>query len=322
MADTQFRLLGSDALSRVFRELGEQGHYGGQRLPTRQGIYVCTPSGRFLTSTQPADADTVLAMMQRGLDAWHTHPESRAAPASDLERVPVGEDRDPVDGLVLELTVRLIGVGHEGRSLDGPTSVARSAYLASRLNFDHVWFSKSEARQWIPEGREIGASRWLPGPLVNRIAALHLIDMVSGPPPVRFLSRDLGPSWIRTEVVGFEENRVHLRITGKTRAQARGRMANPNANQLETDILGWATFDLAAQSFDAFEAVALARGSDFQWPDRQSREGLKRIGFAFDLDSSGHGRTPPHFFHRYEGEWDACLDVSENTISAMPVAAR
>ena len=41
-----------DAECRLFQAIAEQGHYAGRSRPstTRQGIYACTPSGRFLAS--------------------------------------------------------------------------------------------------------------------------------------------------------------------------------------------------------------------------------------------------------------------------------
>ena len=59
----------------VFQEMANKGHYrrvGG----TRQGIYVCSPSGVLLNSINSLNADDVLEMIKSGLDKWNALPLS------------------------------------------------------------------------------------------------------------------------------------------------------------------------------------------------------------------------------------------------------
>jgi hypothetical protein len=300
VADTQFRLRGTDPVSCLFQTIAEQGHYAGRRVVTRQGIYVCTPDGEFLASTEPADADAVLALMQRGLQLWRERGEdgTRAAPA--LAHVPVAEDSYPVEGLVLELAVRDLS-DHE---IDDRRS--RSSPIPHALNFDHLWFSKSEATQWIPDETDVGAARPLPDELVTRIACLHLLDSVGCVLPRRFQPEDVDDSWIRTEVVARTGHRIELRITGSTRVHARGREVRCYANRIETSILGYATFDVASEAFTRFEAIALGRCTEFRSAAGDSTS-AKELGFAFTLAELGEPHTPPLYFRRYDADWDASV---------------
>ena len=52
-----------------FQNMAKQGHYkkeGG----TRQGIYVCTPNGNLLSSTNSLNPDIVLDVIKDGLEKW------------------------------------------------------------------------------------------------------------------------------------------------------------------------------------------------------------------------------------------------------------
>ncbi len=318
MADTQFRLLGTDPVSRFFQDLAEQGHFSGRRFQTRQGIYICTPWGDLLASTRPTHPDSVLALMQRGLRAWDDRRETVRHPL-ELEDLVIAEDVYPVDGLVLDLTVRNLRA-HDGGILERPIDPypARSTFIARRLNFDHVWFSKEEALQWVPDRLDVGDARTLSDALVERIACLHLLDSVNSPHPTRFRREELGFSWIRTEVVASDGSRVQLRITGTTHAQTQARGDAVFANRMETRLLGYATFDLVSRSFDRFEAVALGWCAKLDAFTGGGSKKSEEIGFALSLAPPGRSKTPPHFLHRYDVDWvTAGGIVSASAASAL-----
>jgi hypothetical protein len=138
---------------------------------------------------------------------------------------------------------------------------------------------------------------------VARIACLHLLDSVSGELPKRFLSDELDSSWIRTEIVARAGLEVHLRISGRTRAHAPARAISTSPNCVETCLLGYATFNVASQSFDRFEMVALGQCTEFQRPAGKTSTEPKEIGFAFTLATPEQPKTPPFFVHRYDADW-------------------
>ena len=55
--------------------MANEGHY--QRVGgTRQGIYVCSPSGLLLNSINSLNPDDVLKMIESGLEKWNSLPLS------------------------------------------------------------------------------------------------------------------------------------------------------------------------------------------------------------------------------------------------------
>lgn len=76
--DEVWRLQGGvDPECKFFQEMAEHGHYGGRPGTSRQGIYVCAPSGEFLASINSNSPDRVLAIMQQGKLAWSKLAKTR-----------------------------------------------------------------------------------------------------------------------------------------------------------------------------------------------------------------------------------------------------
>jgi hypothetical protein len=88
--------------------MAEHGHYGGRPGTTRQGIYVCAPSGKFLASVNSNDADRVLAMMREGLAAWEMLPADQRQLSAESAVKPRHrwEDSYPTEGLVVNVISR------------------------------------------------------------------------------------------------------------------------------------------------------------------------------------------------------------------------
>ena len=59
----------------MFQQMANKGHYrkeGG----TRQGIYVCSPSGKLLSSVNSLNPDVVIEEIQKGLDKRNKLPKT------------------------------------------------------------------------------------------------------------------------------------------------------------------------------------------------------------------------------------------------------
>ncbi len=291
-------------MSRLFQDAAEQGHYAGMTFFTRQGVYVLTPGGDIVASRKPADADSILETLQRGLAAWKGLPESERN-ATPLEPVATWEDHYPEGGLVLDLVARDLRHPESQPSYRSlPRFEARSASIPFPTNFDHVWFSSAEAQQWIPaELASVGSARDVPDALVHRLACLHLVDIVSGPLPKRFLTEEVDSAWIRTEVVARNADEVRLRIQGATSGNARARPRRAVANRIETQLLGYATLDRESRSFRQFDVIALAVGTEFNLANGEPATTPKWIGFELTLANRELPKTPPHFVHRYAADW-------------------
>jgi hypothetical protein len=285
---------GTDPESVFFQQMAEHGHYGGSPGTTRQGIYVCSPSGKFLASINSNDPNRVLAMMERGLKAWDELPaeEKRLSPNSAIKPRHRWEDSFPKDGLVLSMITR-----------DLPPDCDPSKPCATKWNQDQVWFSKGEARQWLPQDPKPGDQHPLPQELVLRLARLHLVDTVNGQTSA-FTPGQVAGSQIATEVQDRQGGRVKVKITGTTKgdAQARGRRASDNG--VETRILGHATFDLDKGAFVEFQMVALGT----RW-GRTELNGRRRdpesgpVGFVFELAPADAPPIAPAFIRNYDAPW-------------------
>src|SRR5262249_18793825 len=168
---------GTDPECRLFQKFAERGHY---RRPgtTRQGTYCVSPSGVLLGSLNSNDPKRIADLLEKSLAKWDTLPrEERLRPTDprhDPPHVPRPERYYPEGGLVLNVTAR--DLPREG----GKANPGRAGGREIAWNQDFAWFTKAEARQFVPAEAKVGKRQDLPVPLLHRIACAHLIDNVRG----------------------------------------------------------------------------------------------------------------------------------------------
>lgn len=294
---------GTDPEGLHFQAMADQGHYGSGG-GTRQGIYAATPSGKLLGSINALNADRVLAMLQTALEAWEQTPDSERWLGPDDQLMPDHrwESSFPADGLVLTSSVRDLPA-------DGTVSGERS----TRWNRDHAWFSEEEARGWLPDTLEVGASREVSSTIVNRLTGYHIVDNANGQ-TIPYAPAETAGSRLRCEVVARDGSQLQLTITGSTRANSDGTwLLGDNdwtpkqmyPRSLTTEVFGRATWDTARQRFTAFELVALGeRAGRTGYNGRSNNLGPAPIGFSFRLTSPGPAeRVPPAFINIYDAGW-------------------
>ena len=295
-ADEVWRLQnGSDPECVFFQKMAEHGHYGGRPGKTRQGIYVCTPGGEFLASINSTRAERVLEMMRRGLKAWDNLPENERHLVSSAEGKPRHRwvDSFPADGLILNVFTR-----------DLPLECDPDLPEAVRWNQDFAWFSKDEARQWIPKNPHVGNEYQVPERQVTRLARLHLVDTVKGQTS-RFRPDEVTGSSISATVVERSGPRVKIRISGSTTGSSlQRRGGRDSAHGVVTRLFGRATYDLDQAKFVEFEVVALGRRwGRTRFNGRHRDAGTGPLGFVFRLAAPGAPRIAPAFIHSYDAEW-------------------
>jgi hypothetical protein len=294
-ADEVWRLQqGDDPECVFFQKMANHGHYGDRLGSTRQGIYVCSPSGKFLASINSNNPDFVLSMLERGLKAWQNLPEEqkRLSPQSVIKPRHRWEDSFPKDGLVLSVITR-----------DLPADCDPSKPCATKWNQDRVWFSKPEARLWLPVDPKPGDKRELPQELVTRLARLHLIDTVKGQSSP-FSPREVAESQIATEVLERKGVMVKIKITGMTKGDSRGRGRREPAHYVETSILGHAAYNLDKQAFIDFESVALgSRRGQTQLNGRRRDPESGPLGFVFEMAAADAPPIAPAFIRNYDVPW-------------------
>lgn len=304
-ADEVWRLQrGSDAECRMFQAMANHGHYqakGG----TRQGIYVCSPAGEFLGSTNSLDPEAVIATLNAALAKWRQLPEAvrLAGSASQITPQHRWEAAYPEDGLVLVSVNRDLRV--EGGEVT-PTG--------ERWNRDHVWFSSQEARSWLPADPAPGTVHTLPEQLLRRLACFQLVDNVRGQ-TLPFAQQEVLPgSEIRIEVRRRHGELVSLHISGSTAANAEGAWLMGDSDwtppreyprTMRVTLLGSAQYDLSRSAFTEFELVAVGewRGCTAN-NDRCGGSESGTIGVAFTLAPDiPSERVPPAFIDLYDAEW-------------------
>lgn len=289
---------GTDAECLHFQKMANQGHYrveGG----TRQGVYVMTASGKLLSSVNSRDPKAVLATIEKGLSAWSETTEAdRNLPAGFKLPRRRWESSYPEDGLVLRsLNVDL------GEGLD-----------KARRNRDHVWFSKAEARGWLPPELKVGATHAVTELITNRLACFHLVDNIRGQ-TLPFAPEEVAESWILTTITGVHEGVARFGISGVTSARTDGawRLGTSDwtptdkyPRALEAQVLGLGEYDLASGRYTKLEFVALGERSGRTNLNGRAKDdvGPAGIGFFFEIaPDRASARVPPAFIDIYGADW-------------------
>lgn len=279
---------GDDPECICFQEMAANGHYG-PGPDTKQGIYVCTPSGEFLASINSASPKSVKKMLERGLDAWHKLPEKeRQAKPPGAEPKHRWEFCYPKDGLVLKETFRYF--------LDDAQEEEK------RFNFDFAWFSADEAKSFISQSSKTGEKYKVAQTLCRRLARHHLLDSAQGENGPYHADEVSGELFV--EVISIDEQKVRIRINGTSQAIAQTEHdASWRAPRIDAELLGVATFNRTTQEFDEFELVAL--GKIFSKAKKGDPKVAKSIGWYFTLADSNRpaARLSPTHLEAYDAKW-------------------
>ncbi len=300
-ADEVWRLQrGTDADCRFFQRMVN----GGELVTdgdSRQGIWVCAASGRLLASINSRDPDRVLATLRRGLAAWSSLPESERHLAEGVEIDPEHrwEDSYPEGGLVLERIARdLVD--------EGTPECERSA----RWNRDFAWFTRAEARAWLPADPRPGDERAVPADSARRLVRFHLVDNVRGQ-TLPYAEDEVREAELLIAVVSRVGSTVELALRGSTDAVAAGtwllgeNLWEPRrefARGIATRLRGRATYDLEREAFTRFELVAIGRRFGRSQFNHRRDDPPSLIGFHFTLARS-KPRIAPTFVAVYDADW-------------------
>jgi hypothetical protein len=302
-ADETWRLQhGDDAESRLFRAMvdpGQEAKGGG----SRQGIYIVAPSGRLLAGANVLQADKALDLLARGLLAWDALPDSERWLADDALAAPVRrwESSCPTDGLVLEQFSR-----------DLPADRDPAGAPLPPVQRDHAWFSRAEARSFLPADPRPGDAHEVPAALVARLARFHFVDAVKGQVQP-FAPQEIGGS-LRAEIGARDGDVVELVLTGRTDGVALGpwlmgesswKWPDEHPRSVRVSLDGRARFDLAAAAFTSFELLALGtRRGTSGLNGRTGPDDEGPIGFWLQLAGDAPGdRVAPAFVDCYDADW-------------------
>jgi hypothetical protein len=279
-ADEVYRMqnlkTGTDPECRLFQKFSELGHY---RWPgsSRQGTYCVSPSGVLLGSINSNDPERVAELLEQSLTKWGTlKREERLLttdPREQLANINRPERHYPEGGLVLHVTSR------DMPREKGPANSAKAGWRELAWNQDFAWFTRAEAKQFVPSDAKVGKKQDLATPLLHRIACAHLIDNVRGQ-TIPFDESQLKKARLTSEVTAVGGDVVTLRLEGETRAVIEGQ----RQHGLDMQLLGKATFDLAKGRFLTFDMVAIgSRWGGTRYNGRRRDADPAPIGILFGL---------------------------------------
>jgi hypothetical protein len=278
-----------------FQGFCEEGHYGGRSHPTttRQGIYCCTPSGRFLASVNTTDPRRMQKMLEQALERWEAMPVSERLldydPATRREEIRRASRLHPADGLALRVYSR-----------DLPRTDLPDDWRRSAWNVDSLWFRKEEVRALLPESLAQGEGRDWPKPLVQRLVGRNLVDNVRGQTN-GYRPEQIQVATLRTTIVEATPTTLVLRLEGESRATTtgawptKGRIESlekraQNSRGLQTKMAGEAVYDRTSGRFTKFRLAAVGtRWGRTQYNFRQDDLDESPIGFAIVLDPEDPG---------------------------------
>lgn len=305
-----------DAEGEFFRQVAEQGHYGGRTDPTdtRQGIYACAADGTFLASVNTRAAEKMLDMMRRALDAWEARRSTAQAPSAQPSPAsPNGRGASEPIPALFEADPRYVrqsppgGISLKVYSRDLPRPRGESAgaerddWRLRAWNLDHAWLTADEVRSLIPSDPAAGKSYPVPWPIVRRLARFHLIDNVRGEVSM-WREEDVKEAVLTATVERVDGARIAVRLAGRVLNKARGAWSiEGNGPAVGTErgydaqLLGYAAFDRERAVVERFDLVAIgSRWGATQYNVRGDDLGPAPLGIAFELAAGvAADRTPP-----------------------------
>ncbi len=282
--------------------MADHGHYGRIPQSTRQGTYICTPNGKFLASGNSLNPDQMLQMMQEGLAAWNALPEAdRVAGSDGYQPHHRWEDSYPEDGLVLHMTVRNVlesAIDHED--------------LHGSWNHDNVWFSRKEARRWLPKDTDPSVKNdstyRLPLALTERLVRFHLRDVVRGQ-TTAFRRSEIDRATIEISTAQQSPFVFDLTIHGSTKTHTKRSSEHETPHGVATKILGSARYRFDDEQhrsgrFETFELVAVGmRWGRTRFNSREEELDPSPIGFVFRMATEDTPKVAPARISDYHADW-------------------
>ncbi|HIA28627.1 MAG TPA: hypothetical protein EYN79_11050 [Planctomycetes bacterium] len=261
---------------------------------------MTAPSGVLLASLNTRDPDLVVAKLEEALRLWQRMPpEVRHLDAAAKEggsEIVRKEEKFPENGLVLRVYSR-----------DLPREEKVEGWRGEAWNQDNAWFLHDEARQFLGEKLVVGTRHNVPSSLVQRLARLHLVDIVRGESP-SYPPDSVKAATLSTEVIAVDNGVLELRLTGEASLEqggnwhvGEGDKPKKTARGYRGKFQGIARFDTEEQRFVRFELVSTGqRWGATRYNGRGDDLDGGPIGFLLLLAAdSSKNRVPPASFGEY-----------------------
>ncbi len=281
------------------------------------GTFAVTPTGIPLASVNtfplPSNDDGIYVdMLRRALERWEELKRNERLYVAPLPQIPNLESwrwatvipRKQVPPETVTLRAYTRDLPRQGGWNAG--GYYQRDWSEGNWNMDYVWLE--DARSLVPADPKAGAVYPLPSWIAKRLAQYHLVDNVLGKGEP-FQPSHVEKADLQFRVTGVSESRIELRLTGQTRAVARGvwsecEVCLPTEAErgFETDIYGWVEFNPVTQTFERFDAVAIgtrwgstasSRRYDTEFDPPTDDRAPSPIGVAFQLFEGGINDSVP-----------------------------
>ena len=267
----------------LFKKFCEDGHYGG-RDGTRQGIYVASPSGKFLGSANNRDPRRIERMLRSALKKWNELPKKERYlskdPKKDSSNVDHPRDQYPEGGLVVRVYSR-----------DLPREGVPDDWRRDAWNQDYAWYKKDEAQKFLPKVAKKGVKYEVPRELVVRLVRHNFLDNVRGQ-TISYDASAVKTAVLRAHIKSVKRGVVGITFEGETKAEQDGR-------GVELRLRGEAKFDSKKGRFTEFKLVATGtRWGQTRYNFRKDDTDRAPIGYALTLagDSPAERVAPAHLY--------------------------
>lgn len=300
--DEVWRLQNEDDPDCVFfRSIAQKGHYPGPKTRSKQGIYVCTADGTFLSSINSTSPDAVLKTLQKGLDEYRKLPKKERT-AFDKAKIKSDfrwEDVAPVDGLSLAVYSR-----------DLPEDLNPQGKRPRRWNRDSAWYRQSEIKAVMPKGLAVGDRFTLPDLLSRRLLRMNFVDTVRGQTDP-FNGGEIKAD-IECVVTAAAKDRIEFSIKGQTEGDSTSTGFKRTPRGVVTKVNGSATYVYTKSKFEAFDLVAVG----YRW-GRTRHNGRSRgpefnpLGFVVSIAPEDEPIVVPGLMYGYDDSWREPIEDSE-----------
>ncbi len=268
-----------------------------KQISGAQGLYVVTPSGKLIAgTTEHSNPSRVLAEMRKGLEAYSQMPKSERLlprapdPKTDKIETLTDDPKPPRDGLILRMV---------SRGLPTPGVSEQDTRHTSFYKLDRVWFTREQARSFLPADLKAGAKTQVRGSALNLLVRLNLGTFIQ--PNPAWNAEDVRSAVLNSEVTSIKGNIVEVRFSGEAELRADSRY---NRNSYTSKLLGSASYDTRTQAFTKFELLAVGTHTvgDAGQGAPTSARGPKSIplGVLFTINgTNANDRVVPHFYRAY-----------------------
>ncbi|MFK7769502.1 MAG: hypothetical protein AB8B55_19975 [Mariniblastus sp.] len=285
---------GKDPDCKFFQNIARQGHYSGEGTPSKQGIYVVSADGSFLSSINSLNANAVIKTLKTGLARFEQLDESakKIADEKQVESVNRFENREPKNGLILAVYSR-----------DLPEDLKPESDRATRWNRDTAWFSKKELLSLVPAAPVVGNTFKLPQVFTERMARFHLVDTINGQTD-SFRSVEVAGSKLTGKITRVNVDEVEFQISGNSKSDSNSERYGRTPRGVVTNVWGTAIYSKSKQSFSKLDFVAVGqRWGRTRFNDRRRGPKTNAVGFAVTLAPSDEPTNVPGLFYEYDVEW-------------------